>query len=49
MAPEKGIVKNQAITILWATPHLIAESREVAPTPIIDPAMVWVVETGIPK
>ena len=30
-------------------PHLTADRRFVRPTPIIDPVIVCVVETGIPK
>ena len=31
-----------------ATPHFTAESRFVAPTPMMAPVIVWVVETGMP-
>src|SRR5262245_35715119 len=41
------MVRIQAQRILVATPHLMPDSRLVAPTPMIDPVMVWVVETGI--
>ena len=30
------------------TPHLTALSRLVAPTPMIEVEMTWVVETGMP-
>jgi len=46
---EAGIVNTHAQTILRATPQRTAESRRVAPTPIIAPAIVCVVLTGIPK
>ncbi len=49
MAAEAGIVNIQAVTILPAIPQRTAESRRVAPTPMIAPAMVWVVLTGIPN
>ena len=32
-----------------ATPHRTAETRRAAPTPMIEPVMVWVVETGTPR
>ena len=44
-----GKVSIQAATILRATPQRTAESRLVAPTPIIDEVIQWVVLTGIPK
>src|SRR5207245_9542488 len=45
-----GMVRIQAHTMRPATPHLTADSSRVAltPTPTIAPAMVWVVDTGIP-
>ncbi len=43
-----GIVRNQAVTIFAATLHRTAEKRRVAPTPIMDPEIVWVVLTGMP-
>ena len=30
------------------TPHLTALKRFVAPTPMMEPVMVWVVDTGMP-
>ena len=42
------MVSTQAHTMRWATPHFTALSRFVAPTPMIAPVMVWVVETGMP-
>ena len=49
MAAEAGIVNSQAQTMRLATPHLIPEILEVAPTPTIAPVIVCVVETGIPR
>jgi hypothetical protein len=49
MAPEAGIVRNQAITMLPATPQRTAENRALEPTPMMAEEMTWVVETGIPK
>ena len=40
---------NQAMTMLPATPQRTAEARRAAPTPMIEPVMVWVVETGMPS
>src|SRR5512135_24977 len=45
---QAGSVKTQAMTILPATPHLTADSRFVAPTPMIVEEMIWVVERGSP-
>ena len=47
--PLTGIVKIQAHNKLMVTPHRTALKRLVAPTPIIEPVMVCVVDTGIPK
>ena len=44
-----GIVRTQAATMLRATPHRTADSLRVAPTPMIDDVIVWVVETGAAK
>ena len=44
-----GIVRIQAITIFIAIFHLIPIKFVTAPTPMIDPAIVCVVEMGIPK
>ena len=44
-----GIVRIQAHTIRPATPHRTDEMRCAAPTPLIEPVIVCVVETGIPK
>ena len=49
IAPDAGMVITQAITIELATFHLTADARRAAPTPIIAPVMVWVVETGTPS
>ena len=37
------------MTICRATPHLTPDARFVRPTPIIEPAITWVVLTGMPK
>ena len=42
-----GIVSNQATSRLLVTPQRTAERRLVAPTPMIAPVIVCVVETGI--
>ena len=47
--PRAGIVRTHPQTIRRATPHRTAESRFVAPTPMIAPVIVCVVLTGIPK
>lgn len=44
-----GIVITQATNILPASPHFTAVSLWVEPTPIILPAIVWVVLMGIPN
>ena len=44
-----GMVRIQATTMLPATPQRTAEVRRAAPTPMIAPVMVWVVETGMPS
>ncbi len=49
MAPEIGIVSNQAQAIRSTTVHLRAPSFWRHPTPMIDAEMLWVVESGIPK
>ena len=46
---EIGIVIIQAHNRLMVTPHLTALNLLVAPTPIIEPVMVCVVDTGILK
>ena len=47
-SPLTGIVRIQATNKEEVTPHLTALNLFVAPTPMIDPVMVCVVETGIP-
>ena len=42
------MVMNQASTIRRATPQRTAEARRAAPTPMIEPVIVCVVDTGIP-
>ena len=49
MIAEAGIVRIQAHTMRPAMPHRTADRRLVAPTPTMEPVMVWVVETGMPK
>ena len=39
----------QAITMLFATLQRTAETRRAAPTPMMQPVMVCVVETGTPS
>src|SRR6185436_17496348 len=41
-----GIVSTHAVTIRRVTPHDTAESRVVAPAPMIDAVMQCVVDTG---
>src|SRR5207245_7840639 len=49
IAALAGMVIIQAYTMRFPIPHLTAESLFVAPTPIIEPAIAWVVLTGIPN
>ena len=49
MAPAIGMVITQATAMPRATPQRTAEARRAAPTPMIAPVMVWVVETGTPR
>ena len=49
ITPAAGMVRTQAQTIRRAIPHRTAESRVVAPTPMIDPVIVCVVLTGTPN
>ena len=49
MMAEHGIVRIHAQIIRPAIPHFTALMRLMDPTPIIDPVMVWVVLTGMPK
>src|SRR5690554_1857261 len=46
---DTGIVKTQAHSREIVTPQRTADTRLVIPTPIIEPVLLWVVETGIPK
>ena len=46
--PLTGMVKIHAHSRFVVTPHLTALNLFVAPTPMIDPVIVCVVETGIP-
>lgn len=39
-SPDAGMVKIHAQTMLPASPHLTADARRVAPTPMIAPVMV---------
>ena len=48
MQPAIGIVSTQAQTILTVIPQRTALSRFIAPNPTMEPAMVWVVLTGMP-
>ncbi len=44
--PRGGERQTQATRMFLATPHRTAESRLVAPAPMIAEVMMWVVETG---
>ena len=44
-----GIVRTQAHRRLTVIPHLTAEILLVRPTPMMEPVIVWVVETGTPR
>lgn len=46
---EMGMVSIHAHIRLNVIPQRTADTLLVSPTPMIDPVMVWVVETGIPK
>ena len=43
------MVITQAVTTFCATPQRTAEARRATPAPMMQPVMVWVVETGIPS
>src|SRR5690606_2966757 len=43
------MVNIHAQSRLIVTPQRTADTLFVTPTPIIEPVMVWVVDTGIPK
>ena len=49
MMPEAGMVMTQAMTMPLATFQRTADTLRAAPTPMIAPVMVWVVETGMPS
>ena len=49
MKAEAGIVMIQATTMLLATFQRTADTLRAAPTPTMQPVMVWVVETGMPS
>lgn len=42
------MVRIQAYRTRPVSPHRTAENRLVVPTPMIEPVIVWVVETGMP-
>src|SRR6476661_3943280 len=47
--PAPGKVRTHAATMLPATPQRTADRRLVAPTPMIEEVIVWVVEIGALK
>ena len=49
MIAVAGRVMIQAMTMLRATVQRTADTRLAAPTPMMAPVMVWVVDTGTPK
>src|ERR1043166_10150123 len=49
MNAEQGIVSTHAQTMRSATPQRTAESFCTEPTPMIEPVMVCVVDTGMPS
>ena len=49
MRAVAGMVMTQATTIPEAMFQRTADTRRAAPTPMIAPVMVWVVETGTPR
>src|ERR687897_1709258 len=48
MMAAPGRVNSQAYRIRLVTPHRTADSRLIAPTPMTDDVIVWVVLTGKP-
>ena len=46
---QAGKVSTHVVTIWRLTDQFTAESRRVAPTPMIAVPMVWVVDSGTPK
>ncbi len=49
MNAEPGMVKSHAQMMSPATPQRTAENFCAEPTPTIEPVMVWVVDTGMPR
>ena len=49
MPADAGMVTIQAMTMFPATPQRTAEERCAAPTPMMAPVMVCVVDTGMPR
>ncbi len=49
MSAEIGMVMIHAQIMLMVSPQRTADKRLVKPTPIIEPVIVCVVDTGMPK
>src|SRR5678810_522154 len=49
IAALSGIVNTHAVRMFPATPQRTAEMRLLAPTPMMQALMQWVVDTGMPK
>ena len=49
MSPAAGRVSTQAKMMSPATSHRTVEPLRASPTPAIEPAIVWVVEIGVPR
>jgi hypothetical protein len=49
MKAAAGIVTIHATTIRLATFQRTDETLRAAPTPMMQPVIVWVVETGMPR
>ena len=47
--PVDGMVSTQVQTMLATTVHLTAPSLRVAPTPMIEAEITWVVDSGMPR
>jgi hypothetical protein len=47
MKAEQGIVTSHAMTMRVVTSHLMLVNLRVAPTPMMAPVMMWVVDTGM--
>ena len=43
------MVMIQAAITLRETPQRTTEARRAVPAPMMDPVMVWVVDTGMPS